>query len=247
MTLKTFGDDWDPHLVATDDTLYVYFGTWNLKHAHDHGLPDRGSVRAYFASTTDGTSWSKIQGVYEDGFRLWRMRHHEGAFYSAAYTASRPRPSFRETRLVRSTDGLDWELVTTVTKERMAGAADILWRPDGEVWLLSRTGDEAGDAVSFQSDPTMVQWTPRDTGVRIHSPVFATWNDRVFVAGSEYRAENDNTKIWELIDNKVTEVIGLPGKGDAAYPGFFTPAGNEGYHFVRQIPLCSDRENGLLV
>ncbi|GMU92156.1 MAG: hypothetical protein AMXMBFR4_12140 [Candidatus Hydrogenedentota bacterium] len=35
--------------------------------------------------------------------------------------------------------------------------------------------------------------------------------------------------------------------GNCAYPGFFTPVGNEGYNFVRQILLCSDRENGLLV
>jgi len=218
-TPDTMGDDRDPHFVAAEKALYVYFGTWSLVHANDHGAPDRGCVRSYFASTTDGEHWSKVQGVYEAGWWLWRVRYHRGAFYSAAYTASRPKPPLRETRLLRSEDGLEWALVSTITRERMAGEADMLFRPDETLWLISRTGDEAGDAVWFHGDATLEQWHPTNTGVLIHSPVFATWKDRVFVAGRGREGERYVTKIWEIAGDRIEDRITLPSGGDTAYPG----------------------------
>ena len=50
--LDTYGDDRDPHFAATPDALYVYFGTWDLRHFDDRRTPDRGCVRSYFAATT---------------------------------------------------------------------------------------------------------------------------------------------------------------------------------------------------
>lgn len=218
-TVDTFGDDRDAKLVATDDTLYLYFGTWDVVHKPGRAVPDRGSVRSYVAFTKDGATWSKAQGLYEPGFWLWRIRYHDGAFYSAAYTAVRPTPPARETRILRSADGLDWDLVSVLTKERMAGEADLLWRPDGEVWVLSRTGDTAGDAEWFTSDAAMKVWKSQATGTPIHSPVFATWKDRVFVAGRDYRRGNSATKIWEFTNGTCTEIVTLPSRGDTGYPG----------------------------
>jgi len=218
-TIDTFGDDRDAHFVATDDILYLYTGVWDLVHAKGHGTPDRGSVRTHVASTRDGLKWSKAQGVYEPGFWLWRVRWHNGAFYSAAYTAVRPTPTIRETRLLRSTDGLEWSLVSTVTKERSCGEADMLWRPDGKVWLFTRANDEQGDSVWFESDAAMLTWSARNTGVAVHSPVFATWNDRVFVSGRDYDKSGSTTKIWEIKGEKLEEVIALPSGGDTGYSG----------------------------
>ena len=218
-TLITFGDDRDAKLVSTDDTLYAFFGTWDLRHQPGTALPDRGAVRSYVASTNDGTTWSKPQGVYEPGFWLWRVRHHDGAFYSVAYTAVRPKPDARESRMVRSVDGVHWETVSVVTTERMSGEADILWRPDGAVWVLTRTGDAAGDAEWLVSDASMKTWTGKGTGTPVHAPVFATWKNRVFVAGRDYQKSGSTTKLWEFKDGACEEVVTLPSKGDTSYPG----------------------------
>lgn len=218
-TVDTAGDDRDAKLIAVGDTLYLYFGTWDIVHRAGHDTPDRGAVRTYFATTKDGTTWSKVQGIYEPGFWLWRVRHHEGAFYSAAYTAVRPKPNSRETRLLRSVDGLNWELVSVVTKDRLAGEADMLWRPDGAVWVLTRTGDDKGDAEWLVSNSTMQQWIGKGTGTPIHSPVFAIWKDRVFVAGRDYRKGASTTKLWEFKEGACKELLALPSKGDTAYPG----------------------------
>jgi len=218
-TLDTWGDDRDPHFAAKEDTLYVYFGTWDLVHATGHGTPGRGCVRSHFATSKDGATWSKVQGIYEPGFWLWRVRNLNGTFYSAGYTAVRPRPSVRETRLLRSEDGLEWTLVSVVTNERLAGEADMWLEADGTMRLLTRTGDAAGDAALFQSDATLTQWQRTDTGVLIHSPAVVKWKDRYFISG---RARKDGaycTKIWELAGNQVEERITLPSGGDTSYPG----------------------------
>jgi len=228
-TLITWGDDRDPHFVVTDDTLYVYFGVWNLAHDPGHGTPDRGSVRSHFASTQDGKTWSKVQGIYEPGWWLWRVRWHDDAFYSLAYTAVRPRPSIRETRLLKSEDGLDWTLVSTVTRERMAGEADMQFTPDGSMWLISRTGDKAGDAVYFKSDVTLTQWTSTDTGVLVHSPVIAPWKNRFFLAGRGRKDGAYVTTVWEFSNGHPEELIVLPSGGDTGYAGLLAdPASLEG-------------------
>jgi len=88
-----------------------------------------------------------------------------GYFYSAAYTASRPKPPLRETRLLRSKDGVKWDLVSSVTQKHMAGEADMDFPREGGVRMLSRTGDDKGKAYWFRSNGEMKEWTESDSGV----------------------------------------------------------------------------------
>jgi hypothetical protein len=244
-TLNTFGDDRDPHFAAKEDTLYVYFGVWDLKHMDGPALPDRGSVRSYFAATTDGQNWSKVQGVYEPGWWLWRVRYHDGAFYSAAYTASRPKPEFRETRLLRSEDGLNWTLVSVAFRDFMAGEADMLFPEDGSVRLFTRTNEGAGTSYWLQSDPSRTQWTTRDSGVLVHAPAFAAWKDRLFVSGRARVEKVTSTKIWEVKGDELVELITLPSGGDTSYPGLMAdPASLEGDVPALFVTWYSQHESG---
>ena len=234
-TIDTAGDDRDPHLTPAGDRLYVFFGTWDIVHQPGNKLPDRGSVRSYCASTTDGSTWSKVSATYEPGWWLWRVSRHngdrqDGGFYSAAYTAVRPTPAARETRLLQSADGTNWSLVSTVTRERSAGEADMYFEPDGSIWLISRTGDQSGSAMFSRSDPARTNWTADDLGVLVHSPVIARWKDRFFVAGRGRDRGRDGetyvTRIWEILNAQgnpqnveLREIITLPSDGDNAYPG----------------------------
>jgi hypothetical protein len=218
-TLRTVGDDRDPHFAQTEDRLYVYFGVWDMLHPEGHGLPGRNAVKSYFSYSEDGESWSDIKGVYESGYWLWRVRYHDGTFYSAAYTAVRPRPDSRETHLVRSEDGLNWELVSVANTQRMAGEADMRFNDDGSMWLLTRTGDEAGDAMILTSDATKTEWTSEDTGTLVHSPAIVEWEGRLFVAGRGRDDDGYNTSLWELKGTELTHLLTLPSGGDTSYPG----------------------------
>ena len=65
----------------------------------------------------------------------------------------------------------------------------------------------------------MTTWTGKPTGVLIHSPAIADWNNRVFIAGRA-RAENGyTTKLCEITGDTFTELLTLPSAGDNAYPG----------------------------
>ncbi|MBN1343350.1 MAG: hypothetical protein JXQ73_11755 [Phycisphaerae bacterium] len=218
--LDTLGDDRDPHFGVTDEALYVYFGVWDLDHRPGANPVDRGSVRSHFALTRDGTTWSKVKAVYEPGFWLWRVRYHDGAFYSLGYTAYRPKPAVREVRLLQSKDGLDWEFVSTVTNKRDSGESDMWFNPDGSMWAVLRTGERPGHGWIHRSDPTRTQWRETDTGQLIHSPAIANWKERFFISGRG-RAKDKGyvTKIWELVDDKAVELITLPSGGDTSYPG----------------------------
>ncbi|MCF6287450.1 MAG: hypothetical protein L3K26_20050 [Candidatus Hydrogenedentes bacterium] len=219
--IKTIGDDRDPHFAATPEKLYVFFGVWDTTHGDGDRPIGRNNVRSHVASSEDGTAWSKVQGIYEPGWWLWRVRHINGTFYSAAYTALRPVPTFRETRLLKSDDGIQWDFVSTVTKENMSGEADFWLRDEESIGLISRTG-KGQHARFFSSDASFRVWENVELNAMVHSPVLAFWHDRIFVAG---RGEEDGkhvTKFWELKGATLHEMLSLPSGGDNAYPGLLT-------------------------
>lgn len=221
-TLDTYGDDRDPHFVSTEDRLYVYFGVWDLEHAEDSGTPDRQDVRSHFASSDDGETWSKVQGVYEQKWWLWRVRRHGEAFYSIGYSAFRPRPAMRESRLLRSENGLDWEHVSTVTTERMSGEADMWFEAEGSMWTVTRTGDAPGNAWLHRSDTAKQNWSAHDLGDLIHSPAIVNWKDRFFIAGRGRNPDDGYvTRLWELdpAGHRLRPLLTLPSGGDTSYPG----------------------------
>ena len=218
-TLRTLGDDRDPHFVSTEDTLLVYFGVWSLVHPEGHGTPTRGSVRSHFASTQDGQTWSEVRGVYEPGWWLWRVVRHEGLFYSVGYTAIRPTPSQREGRLLVSDDGLEWSLVSVVTRDRMPTESDIWFDGTGAIHLIMRMQDKVNEAFVWRSDPPFEQWDGHSVGAVIHSPALARWGDRFFVAGRGVQDGKWVTRLWELVDGQAHELLTLPSGGDTSYPG----------------------------
>ncbi len=218
-TLDTLGDDRDPHFATSDDSLYVYFGTWDLIHPDGHGLPGRGRIRSYFASSTNGQNWSNAQAVYETGWWLWRVRCHEGAFYSVAYAMTWPAMTSGEARLLRSEDGLEWSAVSTITKDRIPDEADIRFLPDGSVESILRSCDSRGVSIFARSNPDRTAWQRKDLSAVIHCPVIVTWKDRVFVSGRGVQDNASVTRVWELLNDEVKELVTLPSAGDTAYPG----------------------------
>lgn len=217
-TVKTIGDDRDPHFVSTADRLFVYFGVWDTTHHDDTTPPSRNKVRSHFSSSTDGSNWEAVQGVYESGWWLWRVRAMDNAFYSVAYTALRPVPDYRESRLLRSENGVDWKLVSTITRENMCGEAD-LWRRDEEsLAIISRTGGGEHGRF-FSSDASQKQWDELELNTMVHSPVVVSWHDRIFVAGRGDSGGEHVTKFWEFKGGALQELLVLPSGGDNAYPG----------------------------
>ncbi len=218
-TLDTLGDDRDPHFTMSDKALYTSFGTWDLTHVEGSGLPGRGKIKTYMAFSEDGTHWSEIKGMYEPYWWLWRVRWQGDAFYSVAYRLEWPSLKTGDCRFLRSPDGVAWSAVSTVTQERMPDEADWLVQKDQSILSVIRTCDDQGDAMLLRSDPERKQWKKKDLGVLVHSPVMVTWKSRTFVAGRGKGENGSVTRVWELANDKLVELVTLPSGGDTGYPG----------------------------
>lgn len=215
--ISTDRDDRDAKLVVFNDRLYCFFGSWQTA-----GGGYVHWVQSHVSWTNDGLHWSDPTPIYKPGFWLWRPRVHEGAFYGVAYTATRPKPDARESRLVTSTNGIHWEEVTTLTRERMMGEADILWPKEGGVWIISRTGDgPSSNAAWFRSEGNLTQWQVDHEVLDglMHSPAMVQWKDRVFLAGRGGKRNAWDTSVWEITPSGSKHLITLPSSGDTAYPG----------------------------
>ncbi len=218
-TVDTLGDDRDPHFTTNDQALYVFFGTWDLMHDAGNGVPGRGKLRSHFASSADGVTWSKVQGVYEPLWWLWRVRWHQGAFYSVAYYLTWPATPSGEAKLLRSEDALHWTVVSTISKDFVPDEADFRFLPDGSMETILRTCAGSGNALWAKSDPTLTQWQQEDAGALVHSPGMVTWKNRCFVAGRGKDEKTSVTRLWELVGHQVQPLLTLPSSGDTAYPG----------------------------
>ncbi|MBN2310882.1 MAG: exo-alpha-sialidase [Candidatus Hydrogenedentes bacterium] len=226
-TLDTFGDDRDPHFAVKDDTLFVYFGVWDLRHDPGHGTPGRGAVRSHVATTRDGTTWAAVQGVYEPGWWLWRVEVHDGLFYSAAYQAFRPKPAHRELRLLRSVDGVAWEFVSTIANEGDLGESAMWFPEDGGIAMITRSGRAPGHAVFSRSTPGLDAWNLTPLNTLVHSPATVVWRGRRFVAGRGQRDGEWVTRLWEYADGALVEGMTLPSAGDTSYPGLLVDPASE--------------------
>ncbi|GMW01420.1 MAG: hypothetical protein AMXMBFR84_25570 [Candidatus Hydrogenedentota bacterium] len=226
--IKTLGDDRDAHFAPTEDTLYLYFGTWDLLHTDGPELVERKSVKSFVTSTTDGEKWSKPVGIYKAGWWVWRVRYHDGKFYGLAYTAVRPKPEVRETLLLVSDNGAAFSLVSSITKDRLPTESDMLFEADGSISVVTRMEDTVNEAFLFRSNPERTSWTGSTLGQVIHSPVVVRWSDRVFVSGRGKSNGGFNTSLWEIKDGKANLLLTLPSGGDTSYPGLIPDPSAEG-------------------
>jgi len=73
---------------------------------------------------------------------MWRPRTRDGVtFYAAAY-----RHEHGEAALLRSTNGREWERVSTIMRGRSTDETDVIFLSDGRLLAVSRVEGEAHDA-----------------------------------------------------------------------------------------------------
>lgn len=229
-------DDRDPKLLATDDKLYVYFFGCRLS-AVQGELRQVGHT--YLSSSENGVSWTTPVQIHKSNYWLWSIRQYEGAFYSPE----------KGGELLTSSDCLSWKTVSRIPlaeddvvdptdptfDSRTAthkpcnsiSETDFIFRPDGELWCVSRTNRDPDDSIFYWSKPPYREWDWVDLKTRIHCPAICDCHGVLYVAG---RRSTDtrwkiqptpagNTAIFVLEKGKVEPFLALASEGDAAYPG----------------------------
>jgi hypothetical protein len=118
----------------------------------------------------------------------------------------------------------------------MLNEADIIFRPDGEAWLIARTTRKPlDDAVFGRSRPPYTHWDLTDLGLMIHAPAMMEHEGEVYVAGrsNPRRAGcaawpfGNSLGVWRVSPGRVDLVMHLPATGDCSYPALLKdPSGN---------------------
>lgn len=232
--LATPNDARDVKLAATEDELLVFCtDSWYEPVAGRK----RQVAQPYLFSSPDGRRWSDPTRIHERNYWLWRVRRHEGVFYCAEKGGD----------LLSSEDGRHWTFVSRIPDDEgqdpnelkeirkidhrttpRFNEADVIFRPDGQLWCVSRTKREPGQhSLLYISDPPYERWSCVDLQALIHCPALCDSGGNVYVAGRRdptvpwipQHSPVGNTGIFRLDPDGVTPVFALPSDGDAAYPG----------------------------
>ncbi len=234
---KTPHDARDAKLAATDDELFVFC-------ADSHYETINGKVRqvahSYVSVSSDGYQWSTPAQICDRNYWLWRVRVHDGTFYCAEKGGD----------LLSSPDGRDWQVVSRIPESEGESAqqlqeirtvdhrttprfneADLIFRPDGALWCVSRTKREPGQhALLYVANPPYEEWSCIDLKALIHCPALCESGGQVYVAGRRdpktpwigQHTPAGNTGIFRINESGLTPILALPSDGDAAYPGLLS-------------------------
>ncbi|MAE59799.1 MAG: hypothetical protein CMJ49_00425 [Planctomycetaceae bacterium] len=213
----------DGHFTDAGDRLYLSINT-------------RVPTDCFMAWTEDGNHWSEPKamrmGSEVEPF-IWRVRWHEGMFYSAvSYDLERA-----PLELIVSEDGVTWRKhaqIAGTEAHDWSSESDLLFRADGELWCVVRS---EWPAIFFRAEPPYVDWDGGDTtghGIGLcDAPAMCEVDGEVFVAGrieaprflGDYPLgyPQGTTGLYHLWKDGGRPLIALPIGGDASYAGLVSP------------------------
>lgn len=228
------GDVRDPKLVPLDsDTMAMVFPSW-LNAANSERYGGKWHLQQYVAFTCDGFTWSQPMAILQPNRWLWRVRKWNGRYWGLVYgktpDASQDLP-VRTQHLMVSDDMREWENISQIgTGEHQFGEADILFREDGEAWIVSRSSVRPDYAWFASARPPYTEWDLKPLNTFIHCPAILSHKGVAYVAGRRQAdLDGDSTYpferfrslgIWRLEHGSVSPVLRIPASGDCAYPGF---------------------------
>lgn len=185
--------------------------------------------------STDGKSWSPIEPIGPVGWGFWRVKEHDGMFYSAAY-----QDGDKQVVLYHSTDGTHWEAGAQVygVSEDTPLETELVFMPSGRLLGLVRmdgTDIELGGnkgrlrtKVCWANPPYDHFDCPQDLdGARMDGPVAFFFKQRLFVIARKHLGADGRkrTAVYEITGNLEGGPLGynelgeIPSAGDTSYAG----------------------------
>ena len=225
----------DPHFYVVGNELWIKALT---------RLPvisDRDSnvdTIAVVTRSADGSTWTDLEQLGPATWSFWRIREHDGVYYSAAY-----HDGDSEVVLFSSSDGLTWTAGATVygVAEDTPLETELVFMPSGRLLALVRmdgTDEELlGDTGRLR---TKVCWAaaPYDSfdcpqefgGYRLDGPLAFFEGQRLFVVARKHLQPTGRkrTAIFEITGTfedgplDIAELGELPSAGDTSYAGAAT-------------------------
>lgn len=188
------------------------------------------------AFSSDARTWTPPERVLSEGEWLWRVTWHEGKAYGVSYNASQrqtaaaqqaaktgqvdPGPADWKLKLVASTDGVHYDVVTHLDVPGHPNETTLRFLPDGELVALVRR--EGGSTFCWigRSRPPYREWSWKETAHRIGGPNFIRLPDgSLWAAGRSYPGGAKTVLARMTADGGYEPVLTFPSGGDNSYPG----------------------------
>jgi len=181
--------------------------------------------------------WSAPQRVLGEGDWLWRVTWHKDIAWGISYVPQarvqpaakaaadkgdkiEPGPADWKLKLVKSTDGYGWEVVTYLDVPGFANESTVRFLPDDTMVAFVRR--EAGNRHGWigTSKPPYREWNFTEIGQRLGGPNFIVLDDGSMWAGSRVHTEKGSrTGIGRMTTTSYAPELILPSGGDNSYPG----------------------------
>lgn len=223
--VKVYGDNRDPKLFPiSEDRMAMTIPDWEGEYAG-------WALQQYITFSEDGFNWEKPVPILEKGQWLWRIREHEGVLYGLVQEIDTDRETGRNRHdlvLMTTTDLLEWTVHCRVgPADLRLNESDIVWRPDGEAWLVARSTNAPGYSYFCSAQPPYTEWQCKPVKALIHAPVMVEHEGVVYVAGRS-KPELEGVEgfptrcslgVWKIENGHVQPVLRIPAMGDCSYPG----------------------------
>lgn len=224
----------DPKLTVIGGRLFLYA----LKNTSFVAEP----YLTVYAYSDDGVTWTAFEPVSGlDGWLFWRPKTRDGVtFYNSAYWYQHGRSV-----LLKSTDGIQWEIVSYIHEGGQNDETEIEFLPDGRLLATARLeydsfgggmfGHPLGATLLTISEPPYITWTDQleSTVTRLDGPYLFSYNERVYAVG-RYQPDLGNsgpltdqgsvlarkrTALFEVRSDGLAYLTDLPSAGDTSYNG----------------------------
>ena len=254
-TFNPTGEDIrDPKFAVIGDRLFLYA----LKNTSFVAEP----YITVYSYTQDGVVWSSFETVPGlDGWLFWRPKTQDGVtFFNSAYWYQHGKAL-----LLKSTDGINWETVSTIHEGGHNDETEIEFLPDGRLLATARLEyDSWGDGMFGQplgatliavSEPPYTNWTAllESKVTRLDGPYLFTYHNRVYAVG-RYQPDLGNsgpltdqgsilarkrTSLFEVRLDGLAYLTDLPSDGDTSYEGLVLD-GDTAYISYYTSPVSHD-------
>ena len=215
-----------------------------------------------YSYTTDGAAWQELKQVPNvDGWLFWRPKTQDRVtYYDAAYWHEHGKSV-----LLKSTDGINWEIVSSIHQGQHNDETDIAFLPDGRLLATARLeydsfgdgmfGHPLGATLITVSAPPFTTWTDllQSRVTRLDGPNLFNYDGRIFAVG-RYQANlyhsgpltdqgsvlaRKRTSLFEVRQAGLAYLTDLPSDGDTSYEGVIV-TGDKAYISYYTSPINHD-------
>jgi hypothetical protein len=231
--VKTFSvspeDIRDPKFAVINETLFLYA----LINVDFNPEP----YATIWTSSTNGKDWEDWQKVNNhEGWLFWRPKKHphkKDSWYVPAYWWEHGKSI-----LLKSTDGIHWDKVSTINKGLRNDETAIEFLTDGRIICTARLegsadifGDNSGATLITIAKEPYTNWKSVTSSLtRLDGPVLFSQEGNVYAIGrfqpklglvTKQGAvlSRKRTSIFLVQEDKLTWLSDLPSAGDTSYAG----------------------------